>query len=294
MIDRSHLAIFKTLNDCGTLAETANALCLTQSALSHAVKKLEHQLGVQLWQKQGRRLRLTPAGEYLLAAAQRLLPQMDEVDAKLKSLGQGKAGCLRIGMECHPCYEWLLTVVSPFLSRWPQVDLDVVQRFRFNGIQALSQHQVDMVISSDPIEDQAFVFQPVLNYELLLLSHPDGFTTKRQYVTPNDLRQQLLLTFPVDKQRLDVFTQFLDPANTQPLAHKNIETTEIMLQLVASGRGVCTLPDWLAKKFQLMYDLRTFSLGAGGVHKQLFLIYRREDSQLAYLQDFLAIATPLS
>jgi len=67
MIERIHLAILREIDRHGTLTEAANQLCLTQSALSHGIKKLEQQLAVKLWVKDGRRLRLTSATPFTVA-----------------------------------------------------------------------------------------------------------------------------------------------------------------------------------------------------------------------------------
>lgn len=290
MIDRSHLALLLALEETGTLAGAAQQLYLTQSALSHAVRKLEAHYGVAVWQKSGRRLRLTQAGQYLLRVAHRVLPQLQEADATLHRFAQGRRGLLRIGMECHPCYEWLISVVAPYLERWPDVDLDVAQQFRFNGLDALDHHQVDMVITSDPLNHQHFCNAPIFDYELLLVTGHQWRTTGPSHVQPQDLCDQVLFTFPVARERLDVYTQFFLPAHIEPRQQHPVEATEIMLQLVAAHRGVCTLPDWLANKVQADYPLRTWRLGAGGVHKTLYLVFREEDGNLDYLQNFVALA----
>lgn len=121
---------------CGTLTAAAESLHLTQSALSHNIAKLERRAGVKLWEREGRSLRLTQAGHYLLATAERLLPQFESAETFLAQYAAGERGTLRIGMECHPCYQWLLKVVSRYLSDWPDVDVDVKQKFRFGGMGA--------------------------------------------------------------------------------------------------------------------------------------------------------------
>lgn len=290
MLERSHLNILLALEAGGTLGQAAERLHLTQSALSHAIRKLEDQAGVELWRNEGRKLRLTQAGEYLLGVARRVIPQMEEAESILRGYGEGRQGKLRIGMECHPCYEWLLTVVSPFLQKWPLVDLDVVQQFRFNGLEALLNHQVDLVITSDPLDNPSFHNQPVFAYELMLVSAADWRRDRAEYVEPTDLCDTTLITFPVVRERLDVFTRFLLPAHCEPKKHHRVEETEIMIQLVAAGRGVCTLPGWLAEKFRAQYPVIVRSLGRAGVHKHLYLVFREEDAQINYLQDFLRLA----
>ncbi|MFC3852639.1 LysR family transcriptional regulator [Salinispirillum marinum] len=286
MIQRIHLEILQALAEKGTLGEAANALFLTQSALSHSIKKLEDQLNTTLWEKQGRGLRLTPSGEHLLQVSHTVLPQLAQAEAVLRALGEGRRGKLRIGMECHPCYEWLLTVVQPYLQRWPDVDLDVVQRFRFNGLEALEQHQIDVLITSDPVLKEPLVHVPVLQYELRLVVGNTHALAERTTVSASALSTEHLITFPVARERLDVFTQFLLPRGVEPRQHQEIEAMDIMIQLVAARRGVCTLPDWLAERYQAQYPIQHLRLGDAGVFKTLYLVYREADSGLAYLADF--------
>ena len=145
MLERIHLSIVQQVEKLGSLTAAAGVLSLTQSALSHSMKKLEQQLGTDVWLREGRSLRLTQAGQYLLAVANRVLPQLDLAEARLKQFAQGERGALRIGMECHPCYQWLLKVVSPYLAAWPDVDVDVKQKFQFGGIGALFGFEIDLL-----------------------------------------------------------------------------------------------------------------------------------------------------
>ena len=160
MLERIHLAIVQEVEKQGSLTAAANVLCLTQSALSHAMKKLEQQLGTDIWLREGRRLRLTQAGQYVLGLANRVLPQLAQAEERLQQFAQGERGTLRIGMECHPCYQWLLTVVSPYLAAWPDVDVDVKQKFQFGGIGALFAYEIDLLVTPDPLYKPACISNP--------------------------------------------------------------------------------------------------------------------------------------
>ncbi|MDX1320195.1 MAG: LysR family transcriptional regulator, partial [Oceanospirillum sp.] len=107
MIERSHLSILRAIDQQGSLTAASESLHLTQSALSHTIKKLEGQIGSPLWLKDGRKVRLTQAGEYLLKEAKRILPQLERIDETLSRFARNEQGSLHIGMECHPCYQWL-------------------------------------------------------------------------------------------------------------------------------------------------------------------------------------------
>ena len=290
MLERIHLVIIREVDRQGSLTAAAGALHLTQSALSHTVKKIEQQLGTPIWDREGRSLRLTQAGQYLLSLAERLLPQFEHAEARMKQYAAGERGTLRIGMECHPCYQWLLKVVSPYLARWPDVDVDVKQRFQFGGIGALFGYDIDILVTPDPLRRPGLRFDPVFDYEQVLVvaeNHP--FATLR-YVKPDQLADETLITYPVETDRLDIYNQFLRPAGVAPRRHKTIETTDIMLQMVASNRGVAALPRWLAEEYADRMPVASVKLGRDGIAKQIFLGTREADAAIDYLASFVACA----
>ncbi|CAE6816494.1 LysR family transcriptional regulator [Paraburkholderia domus] len=290
MLERVHLTIIREVDRQGSLTAAANVLCLTQSALSHTVKKMEQQLGTPVWDREGRNLRLTQAGQYLLGLANRVLPQMEHAEDRMKQYAQGQRGTLRIGMECHPCYQWLLKVVSPYLKRWPDVDVDVKQRFQFGGIGALFGYDIDVLVTPDPLKRPGLRFEPVFDYEQVLVVSEDHPLANEAYVTPEQLATEVLITYPVETDRLDIYNQFLTPANVVPKRHKVIETTDIMLQMVASGRGVAALPRWLAEEYADSMPLMPLKLGKKGISKQIFLGTREADDAIDYLAAFVALA----
>ena len=287
MLERIHLSIVQQVEKQGSLTAAAGVLNLTQSALSHSMKKLEQQLGIDVWLREGRSLRLTQAGQYLLAVANRVLPQLDQAESLLRQFAQGERGTLRIGMECHPCYQWLLKIVSPYLSAWPDVDVDVKQKFQFGGIGALFGYEIDLLVTPDPLYKPGLHFEPVFDYEQVLVvahTHP---LAAAPYIEPRQLSDQVLITYPVEPERLDVFSQFLLPAGIAPRRHKTIETTDIMVQMVASGRGVAALPRWLVQEYAQQMAVRSVRLGAHGLAKQIHLGAREADLTTDYLRAFI-------
>ncbi|RQS65695.1 LysR family transcriptional regulator [Burkholderia sp. Bp8963] len=290
MLERFHLLIIREVQRQGSLTAAASELFLTQSALSHTVKKLEQQLGTPIWDREGRSLRLTQAGHYLLTLAERLLPQFEHAEARMKQYANGERGTLRIGMECHPCYQWLLKVVSPYLTRWPDVDVDVKQRFQFGGIGALFGYDIDVLVTPDPIVRPGLRFEPVFDYEQVLVVADDHPLAGARHVTPEQLIDETLITYPVETDRLDIYNHFLRPADVVPRRHKTIETTDIMLQMVANNRGVAALPRWLAEEYADRMAITAVKLGKHGIAKQIFLGTREADGELEYLVSFVDFA----
>ncbi|MGB1950371.1 MAG: LysR family transcriptional regulator [Marinobacter sp.] len=290
MIERSHLEILREVERQGSLTAAAEALHLTQSALSHAIKKLELQLGTPVWQREGRQLRLTQAGQYLLSLATRLLPQFEHAELLVGQFARGQRGTLRIGMECHPCYQWLLKVVGPYLEDWPTVDVDVKQRFQFGGIGALFGHDIDVLVTPDPLHRPGLVFEPVFDYEQVLVVASGHDLASKAWAEPADLADETLITYPVEVERLDIYTHFLLPAHASPGRHKTIETTDIMLQMVAAGRGVAALPRWLVEEYGERMPIAAVRLGKAGIAKQIFLGLRERDRGVDYLNSFMNLA----
>lgn len=290
ILERDHLEIIRAVDQHGSLTAAAEELHLTQSALSHTIRKLETQLNVVIWHREGRSLRPTQAGEYLLAVANRLLPQLVHAEERLRQFAQGERGQLRIGMECHPCYQWLLKIVSPYLAAWPAVDVDVKQKFQFGGIGALFGHEIDMLVTPDPLYKPGLRFESVFDYEQVLVVGPQHPLRQAAYVQPKQLSDETLITYPVTIERLDIYAQFLMPAGISPKRHKPIETTDIMLQMVASGRGVAALPRWLVEEYATKLDISAVKLGRNGIAKQIFLGFREADADIDYLRAFVTLA----
>ena len=290
MLERIHLSIIREVEKHGSLTAAAEVLFVTQSALSHSMKKLEQQLGTDIWLREGRSLRLTQAGQYLLAVANRVLPQLALAEERLGQFAQGERGTLRIGMECHPCYQWLLKIVSPYLAAWPDVDVDVKQKFQFGGIGALFGYEIDLLVTPDPLFKPGLKFEPVFDYEQVLVVAKTHPLASEPFIEPQQVTREVLITYPVDIERLDIYNQFLLPAGVTPKRHKTIETTDIMLQMVASGRGVAALPRWLVQEYASKLDIVPVQLGPQGIAKQIYLGAREADTAIDYVKAFIELA----
>ncbi len=293
-LERIHLEIIRAVHEKGSLTSAAEALHLTQSALSHSMKKLESQLGVNLWLRDGRTLKFTEAGAWLLASAQRLLPAWEQLEERLAQLGRGERGTFKIGTECHPCYKWLLKLTPAFLREWPEADLDVRQKFQFGGLGALFQHEIDLLLTPDPVFKPGLSYHPVYSYESVAVVGPQHPWRNWSQVSPFQFAREVLYTYPVDTDRLDIFTGFLTPAGVLPRRHVAVETTELLLQLTADGRGVAALPRWIVEEYAPEYGVTPIRLGDEGVFKHIYAGFREGEQNLPYGQTFLELARRLS
>jgi len=290
VLERIHLEILTAIKEHGTLTKAADSLHLSQSALSHSIKKLEGKIATPIWKKDGRNLRLTAAGERIQTLANRVLPQFLHAELLLNQIAKGEMGSLRIGMECHPCYQWLLRVIQPYLKQWPAIDMDVKQEFQFGALGALLSYEIDVLITPDPLFKPKIDYIPVFDYEHRLVVSASHKLAKQNFVLPEQLSEEVLFSYPVEPLRLDIFSQFLNPAKCSVKKHTNIETTEIMLQMVAAGRGICALPGWLVDEYSKSMPIKSIRFGEKGIGKQIFVGIRKTDQHIDYLNDFIAQA----
>lgn len=288
MLDRQHLTILREIDRAGSVTAAADRMNISQSAISHAIAKLEARFGITLWRKKGRLLELTQGGQYLLSLAERLVPEFEHAERILTDLAHGRRGALRIGMECHPCEKWLMRVTAPYLAEWPDVEIEVKTAFRFDGVAALQAHEIDLLITPDPVNLDGLIFRPVFDYELVLALPPAHPLSAKPYAEPSDLAKETLLTVPVSEDRLDIYTRFLIPAACRPAQRRTAETVDLLLQLASAGRGIAVLPDWLVREAEI--PLPILRIGKGGVSKSIHVGMRAEDRSVGYLDGFLAIA----
>ena len=289
-IEFRHLRTIKAIHDNGGLARAADQLHITQSALSHQIKGIEDQAGVELFVRRSKPLKLSAAGMKMLAAAERILPQVAALEAEFSGLVAGSAGRLHIAIECHACFEWLFPVLEQFRKAWPEVDVDIRPGLAFDALPALRKEEVDLVISSDPEDLPETDFTPLFDYEPVFVAAASHPLAQKDVIEAEDFRGETLITYPVDQARLDVFSQLLTPAKVAPAAVRQVELTAVILLLVASNRGVAVLPDWVVREVRYNSDYITRPLTKDGITRRLFAATREEDTHLPYMAHLIRLA----
>ncbi len=294
MIEIRHLETLTAIREGGSLVEASERLHVTQSALSHQLRELEERLGARLLNRRTRPLRFTTAGLRVLALADDLLPRVRATERELKQLAAGRTGRLHLAIECHSCFQWLMPALDVFREQWPEVVLDLSAAFSFAPLPALVRGDLDLVVTSDPVQMDAVSYVPLFRYELVLGVSRKSPLAQLKYVEAQHLADQTLITYPVERDRLDIFTAFLDPADVEPISIRTAELTPMMVQLVASGRGVTAIPNWALTEYLDQGLVHSCRLGVEGVWRTLYAGIRVEDEQAPYIQDFLTVARELS
>ena len=291
MIELRHLKTLVALRDTGSLVEAAESLFLTQSALSHQLKDLEDRLECSLFVRKTKPPRFTSAGRRLLNLADEVLPMVRNAERDIARLAGGETGRLHICIECHSCFQWLIPCLDRYRGDWPEVELDLSGGFSFAPLPALVRGDLDLVITSDPVDLPGIKYVPLFTYEAMLGLSKDHRLATRDMILPDDLEQEMLITYPVERDRLDVFTRFLDPLDIEPSSVRTAELTPMIIQLVASGRGVTCLPNWALTEYLEQQTIIAKKLGDSGLWCTLYAAIREDQSGMAFMRDFLATAS---
>ncbi|MEM9973915.1 MAG: LysR family transcriptional regulator [Pseudomonadota bacterium] len=289
-IEFRHLRTIRAIHETGGLARAADQLNITQSALSHQIKGIEGQAGVELFVRRSKPLRLSAAGKKLLALAEKILPEIEALEHEFAGLQAGKSGRLHIAIECHACFEWLFPVLETFRRGWSDVDVDIRPGLAFEALPALTREEVDLVVTSDPEDIEGVDFTALFDYEPVFVAAAQHPLANRAFVEANDFRGETLITYPVERARLDVFSQLLTPAKVEPAAIRQVELTAVILLLVASNRGVAVLPDWVVREVRLNSDYVTRPIKKGGITRRLYAATRSDDTTKPFMAHLLRLA----
>lgn len=289
-IEFRHLRTIKAIHEAGGLARAADQMNITQSALSHQVKGLEDQAGVELFVRRSKPLKLSAAGMRLLRLAEQVLPQVEALQAEFTGLRDGSSGRLHIAIECHACFEWLFPVLEQFRRSWPDVDVDIRPGLAFDALPALMKEEVDLVVSSDPEELPGVDFVELFDYAPVFVAASTHPLAQKPYIEAADFRGETLITYPVERTRLDVFSQLLIPAKVEPAAVRQAELTAVILLLVASNRGVSVLPDWVVREVKYSSDYVTRPLTEKGLTRRLYAAVRSDERDKPYMRKLIELA----
>ncbi len=289
ILEIRHLRTLAALRDTGSLVRAAQLLNLTQSALSHQLKQLEDHFEAQLFERKSVPPQFTPVGLRLLNLADAALPQIEEAERDIVRLTTGRSGQLRIVVECHTCFDWLMPAMDAFRLRWPEVELDIVSGFHPDPIALVMQDRAEVAIVSEEDPDESVDYHALFRFEIVALLANDHPLTGKAHLTARHFADQTLITYPVPDEMLDVVRQVLAPAGVEPAHRRTTELTVAMLQLVASGRGIATLPLWAVQGYLDRGYITARKVGARGLTGRLYMACTQATSAQPWLADFVRI-----
>ena len=289
VLEFRHLETIQALADTGSVSKAADRLHLTQSALSHQLKVLETHYGTPIVERNAKPLRFTSVGARMLELARTVLPQVAEAGRDIARFTQGRAGTLRIAVQCHNCFDWLMPAMDTYRSLWPEVELDIISGFLSDPLPLLARAEAELAVIHDaPEPREDLVFHPLFRYESVALMSPRHPLSAKTWLSPEDFGAETLITYPVADEMLDVMKHYLIPARINP-KRRTAELTVAILQLVASGRGIAALPSWTVGNYIERGYVVSRPIGPRGLYCELYAATTRAAAQATYIDEFIGL-----
>jgi LysR family transcriptional regulator for metE and metH len=286
ILELRHLQTLLALVETGTLSRAAARVFLTQSAISHQLKQLEEHYGISLFERKTRPLRLSPAGQRLHTLAETVLRLVGEAERDIARIAQGGAGQLRIAVECHTCFDWLMPAMDRFREHWPEIELDLVSGFQMDPLALLADNRADLVVVSEPQSRKGVRFHPLFRFEIIGLVSRQHPYASLAFLRPEDFAEETLISYPVPEDMLDIVRKVLKPQGIEP-RRRTTELTVAILQLVASRRGIAALPNWSVQSYLEREYVLAKPIGRKGLWSELYAATTETLAESAYMLDFL-------
>ncbi len=293
MIDIRQLRSLIAIAETGNLSRAAERLNLSQPALSHQIKLWEDQLGVGLFERKSQPLKMSPVGQRLLEAAYDTDRMLRQAERDVFRILEGVSGQLRMAVECHSCFDWLMPSMDEFREGWPDVEMDLVSGFHPDPVGLLLEDRADLVIVSRATPRAGVAYHPLFKYQVLALmahGHPLGGKT---FLQARDFSRETLVTYPIPDERIDVIREVLKPACIEP-TRRTTELTVAILQLVASMRGIAAMPGWAVQPYLDRDYVTSRPIRKNGLFANLYAATTREAAATPFMIEFLSIIKRVS
>jgi LysR family transcriptional regulator for metE and metH len=283
-----HLLAIKAICDESSLTKAAESLFMSQPALSRRISKLEHELGVDLFDRLGKKMIPTPAAKTLIDLAKHILPKLKQTQQQLQIIKQGHEPSIRIATACFTCYHWLPDVIS-LLDNGAQ--LDIVSEATQNPNQALLDGVIDVAIANEPCKHPG-VYSSQLNADqYLAVVAKAHHLADLPYLTPEDCQPEHLILYDNHSQAFDLF---LKPNKVIPKKLSTVPLTGAILQMVKANLGITFQSQWVLAGRNLAADYKTLKLGKNGTQRIWYISYLKSNHGSQYKQLAAAINSTMT
>jgi DNA-binding transcriptional LysR family regulator len=231
----------------GSFTRTAQELHLTQSAISHAMKALESDIGCRLLDKMGKTVVLTQAGEQLLVRAGRILEEMTSARAELGRLGKWGSSRLRIGASTTACQYVLPGVLREFKQSFPQCAISIQPGDTPENIDALRAHQIDLAVNLEPARGEPLEFRPMFNDEMQFIVGPLHPWARAGRVVREEIARQHYILYGKTSYTSRMIEAYFREEKITLHSLLDLGNMEAIKELVKLGVGISILAPWTAR-----------------------------------------------
>jgi DNA-binding transcriptional LysR family regulator len=293
-IDSRQLRAFSILAKTGSFTRTARELHLTQSAISHAMKALEEDLGCLLFERVGKKVMLTEAGDLFLPEAEKILSGMRLARERLDQLVNSRHGRLRFGAIPTTCQYVVPSVLREFRERYPECTIQMEPGNTAEVIEALRENRVDLALALEPKREEQFVFRPLFTDELHFIVSPSHPWARAGRVNRQEITRQNFILYSKSSY---VFGQISDYFLGEKIVlPSSIElgSMEAIKELVKLGVGVSLFPPWTVRAELEEKSLVMLPLGKRKLRRRWGILYWRGRRLTAQEETFIDLCAAVA
>lgn len=247
-IDSRQLRAFAALARTGSFTLAAKELFLSQSAVSHSMKALETDVGCRLFDRVGKKVLLTQAGEALLHHTEKILQEMAAARAGLEQLGKWGVGRLRIGASPTACQYILPSVLREFKESFPKCRISIEPGDTLDAIESVRENRIDLAITLEPRNEEQFEFHPLFSDELAFIVGAMHPWAREGHVVRNEIPKQSYVLYNKNSYTFRMVRDYFNQEDMVLNTVIELGSMEAIKELVKLGLGVSILSPWIAQK----------------------------------------------
>lgn len=282
-----HFKLVKAIVEEGGISNAAGRLHLTPSALSHQLREAELQVGAKIFHRIKKKLVLTEVGEIILLSANTILGELDTIEKEVKRTIKGETGNIRLSTECYTSYHWLPAVLNKFRAEFSNIDIQIIFEATHKPIQKLLQGEIDLTITSDPIDDSKVEYIELFKDEMVALISESHSWKNKNHVTAKDFSNENLIIHSKPLNTSTVFQRVLNPASVKPGNLTVLPLTEATVEMVKANMGVAVMAKWALKPFLNKVGLKTVRVTSEGLFRQHFAAILKDEDSPEYYDYFI-------
>jgi LysR family transcriptional regulator, regulator for metE and metH len=276
MLEFRHLRLVRAIAEEGGPTRAAARLHLTQSAVSHQLAELEGRLGIPLFTRVRRQLKLTPAGARLVEAARTMLTDLSRVERDLHQAGTHKREVLRVAVECFTAYHWLPRIVSSLQSECPHVDVRIALDATREPMTALLRGTLELALVTSPVRDRELISVPLFDDEWTVILSPKHPLSKRAFITMTQLGGETLFSHEAPRADVERLRDLIAGERAAMPRVVPVPLTEALVDLVRANLGVGIVSRWAVAPALSRGEVIARRLTRAGLPETWSGVYRRD------------------
>jgi LysR family transcriptional regulator for metE and metH len=232
------------------MSNATQKMFLTQSTLSHMLREMENNIGMQVFSRRNKKLHLTDAGTAILRHGEKILSEFAELEKTLTGIKAEKKERIRISTSCYTSYHWLPAVVKSFRKHHHTATVNIVMEATQNPLAFLENGKLDIAVTdTKPVLPAAYRTDLLFEDEFLLIVSPDSHYASLNRVLASTFNGADLFIYDMDEQNSTAINGFIRPNNIRLNNIIKMQHTEGLIEMVAADLGFTIMPAWMAQPY---------------------------------------------